>query len=1536
MAGGKFDLPDDLLSSKHSDHSWTPKDASGGNDEEKAMMGFLDESKDQVASESVIPLSPQWLYAKPTEAKMETRAPSSLSLGSSSADSGQKEVWRSDGSEDKKDWRKVVSESDGGRRWREEERETGLLGRRDRRKMDRRVEGNAPAGRETTESKAVAASSDRWHESRRDSKWSSRWGPEDKEKEIRSDKKTDSAAEKEEAPNENQIFAGSRAVSERESESRDKWRPRHRMEVTSGGPASYRAAPGFGGLDKGGSNTSTTTTGFTVGRGRSALRPSSAAGPIGGSQFGVPGKPLLSSQTFCYPRGKLLDIYRTHKHDVSFAHISEKLDDAPPLTQATVVEPLAFVAPTGEEEAVLGDIWKGIIVSSEVSQESFRKGRPSDNVAGDSDLMNVKQGGLPSIVSDDLANTFQSALNGDTYEPDADSILYHDMSSVNLGNEREYVASDPGTRMGNGEQAHHNVTELRMAGSGLTKYLVLDDIGAEVNTKLPSDSNSVYALPSSEQWAGNQLDSGVNQLERVVASPEELSLYYLDPQREIQGPFLGVDIISWFEQGFFGIDLPVRSADATDGTPFQDLGEFMPYLKLRHDYSGTQDNTVESAGAFEGKPDAASEIINSAPPDEPSWHLSQFDVLPSKHVQSRILENEGSLQHHYSEGQNFHEYGAPDEEIVFPGRPGSSGNHMASKNTRGIGDPADTMGHSSLQNELREPGNHNQNDKKLHPFGLLWSELEGPHSRNDMNLRGGLQDQQLLNHHSVAGRVGSFTEATQAADTWPDAFRRNNLSAPNLYQDALDARQLSHMDQDSNRYDIAEELLSQQLQQHLQQQQQQQHNLSSSHVHMSESLLERALGRNPMHRQQMSVQPGQEMDQFLALQIQQQRQLQLQQHQLQQQQQFHQQQMVLKEQQQAQARQLLLEQLLQNQMRDGGRGQSRVDAVRSNSALDQVLMKQRILNEIQQQQQHSDYLPRHADPSLEHLIQAKYNQMPHQGHHQSDLLELIARAKHGQMQSVEHQILQEQLQQERQLRQRMEMEEERRLGETNMFLRSHIRGNSGGFGGQMDAFQQRPSPEDHMLSQHMERSLSIQERLQRGLYDASGGVLPFERSMSLPQGRNADVVNKLARGGGQATALSIMQEQSARMHPSGTYPHHHSLMPNQFHPADTVEGHWSDNMNDQQLPNEWMDPRLQQLHINAERQKRETEARRNLEDPSLWMSAGTTDDSSKRLLMELLHQKSGHQSASGPPLSGHYPVAGFPDQEAAPFSVGSYGSSSGGKQVLVDDASALEINERLPLSGASFEAGPFFSAASDEPLDVVSKSSGERDFFDMGGGKYKSEVIKPSSETREIQTGLAAIDRVEMPTNVVTRHTPLTISGGNAGFYNESLGDEMVNNRAQSVTSSKRPESILLKRPPVPRGSSSQEGLSELGSDAVIRMKNAPSSMLPPEGGRRDEGKKETRYKRTSSMGDADIVSEVGASFSDMLKSNNSSNRLDSKKAAEMQAAAAAAAEDGQGTAGGRSGKKKGKKGRQIDPALLGFKVTSNRIMMGEIQRVED
>lgn len=286
----------------------------------------------------------------------DMRTLTSASIGNSN-DPSQKDGWRLDGSEDKKDWRRIATENESSRRWREEERETGLLGsRRDRRKTDRR--GDNVSIRETADNR-VLPSPDRWHEgsnrnsgheARRDSKWSSRWGPEDKEKESRIEKRIDADKEKDDAHYDNQ----SAIVSNRsaDSDSRDKWRPRHRMEGHSTGSTSYRAAPGFG-LERGrgeGSNL-----GFALGRGRSnAIGRSSSAGIITAPHThrsgNVIGKPNLSIETFCYPRGKLLDIYRRQKLDSSFSAMPDEMEESLPITQADIVEPLAFVAPDAEEE----------------------------------------------------------------------------------------------------------------------------------------------------------------------------------------------------------------------------------------------------------------------------------------------------------------------------------------------------------------------------------------------------------------------------------------------------------------------------------------------------------------------------------------------------------------------------------------------------------------------------------------------------------------------------------------------------------------------------------------------------------------------------------------------------------------------------------------------------------------------------------------------------------------------------------------------------------------------------------------------------------------------------------------------------------------------------------------------------------------------------------------------------------------------------------------------------------------------------------
>lgn len=90
--------------------------------------------------------------------------------------------------------------------------------------------------------------------------------------------------------------------------------------------------------------------------------------------------------------------------------------------------------------------------------------------------------------------------------------------------------------------------------------------------------------------------------------------------------------------------------------------------------------------------------------------------------------------------------------------------------------------------------------------------------------------------------------------------------------------------------------------------------------------------------------------------------------------------------------------------------------------------------------------------------------------------------------------------------------------------------------------------------------------------------------------------------------------------------------------------------------------------------------------------------------------------------------------------------------------------------------------------------------------------------------------------------------------------------------------------------------------------------------------RRDVQFRRTSSCNDADVLE---TSFSDMLKSN-------AKKPTPQETHASAQGSEQSDGASGVRNKKKGKKGRQIDPALLGFKVTSNRIMMGEIQRIED
>ncbi|KAF2301854.1 hypothetical protein GH714_029890 [Hevea brasiliensis] len=677
--------------------------------EDKMQMSSLY----QVTSDNSIPLSPQWLYSKPVDAKIPTagasgemRAPNSLSHGNS-PDNNLKDSWWLDGSQDKKDWRKISPDLESSRRWREEERDRSLLGRRDHRKEDHRPD--AMLTRDTSESR-VLSSSDRWHDSnsrnsardsRRDSKWSSRWGPEDKEKDSRNEKRTD--VEKEDTYTDKQSFVtGSRTTSDRENDSAEKWRPRHRMEGHTGGTAAYRSALGFG-SEKGrmeGSNIR-----FAAGRGRSNSNVSISIGRHL-SATAIGSIPLDNNQSYCYPRGKLLDIYRRQNTIPSFDTMPDGMENVTSVTLEVAIKPLSFIAPDAKEEAVLGDIWLGKIKSSGGLQNSHgdRNGGSKDDIG---DFAEVTSEGSPSSLgrTDEIVESFRKVAVNDSCD----------------GRGAEKYASKEG------EQKHKTV----IGGDGLThafmnkddssisqeidpinnfvelkaldkhqvedlanmKHLKLEDIESatsfEIGTQLPDDPSYLFDFPSGHQSSNN---------EYVLKSNDE---------------------------GYFGTDLPVRVSDAPDGSPFHELGEVMPHLKVKHGSVSSSSKLSETVGGSleESIPSTSASYFegSSAIRTNLQQASSGFEDLSNVNDQSRVYNDNLHSGMQYSDDQRFRLFVAQDEEVL-PGIPKSNNGNPLMKPAADIQNLVSSPStHPSLANEFSET----HQDQNLHPFGLLMSELRG-------------------------------------------------------------------------------------------------------------------------------------------------------------------------------------------------------------------------------------------------------------------------------------------------------------------------------------------------------------------------------------------------------------------------------------------------------------------------------------------------------------------------------------------------------------------------------------------------------------------------------------------------------------------------------------------------------------------------------------------------------------------------------------------------------------------------------------------
>ena len=770
-------------------------------------------------------------------------------------------------------------------------------------------------------------------------------------------------------------------------------------------------------------------------------------------------------------------------------------------------------------------------------------------------------------------------------------------------------------------------------------------------------------------------------------------------------------------------------------------------------------------------------------------------------------------------------------EVAFLGESATSSGNMRKLSANVHGSFPDLSSRPSFANEFAETGVPMDNDDKLHPFGLLMSELRGSHMRSSQssNLPSNIGDQShfidTLHERDVLlprqSSLGAVSDQSLVAETWSDDYRRNICSNSSVHQGAIDARHLSRMEQEFSGYDLAEHLMSQKLQK----EQLQPQNRPSPHPtsHFIGSGVEQFPGfsfsqsKNPVLQQSVHH-PAQDMEHLLELKLQQQREFELHQRHQFHQQQLHHHQMKLQQQQQqlqqSHIQQLLLEQLQHHHMSDPGFGQSKMDLMGDNM-LDQALLRKSLLHELQQ----NSFASRHLDPSLEQIIQAKIGQNAHRGR-PNDLLELISQVKHGNAFPSEQQLRfhQEQLharQLSLALRQQMGIEGERRAGglwpvdEADQFIRTSAGRHQAHLAGlnplEFYQQQQRLSSHEEQLSQ-LKRNLAVQEQLQRGFYEPTS--VAFERPMpSGAPGMNLDNVNARFQG------LDI-QDRHPYMHsidPMGSFssgiPSQHHQVSDWLHAShpDAIE---SRSRNNGRSENSWLEPGMKQLHFEAERRKMEPEVSVASTDSSLWALAGDDEEKSKRVLMDMLHQKLNLQSTQSSEVDHQHSISSYksrdsfglfpessssnlppnllPDQIVSLNNTLTEGSPNSNSSNLRqnhllnvyanEQFNNLENRERFPLrsnSGALGEQPLFSSTLETSQIGFVDSSSiGNssmgKEFSELEGKKGKKRGSKSRTEmsrsVSEIEGNLAeqaedAMDHGELLVNAHSRHTSVSNAG---------------------------------------------------------------------------------------------------------------------------------------------------------------------------------
>ncbi|PKA55258.1 hypothetical protein AXF42_Ash003895 [Apostasia shenzhenica] len=1634
MAEGKVD-PAPVAPPKPELEAWSSKgDTSERQDEEKVRVGCFEDPKDQLTSESNIPLSPQWLYSKPAETKAgvsvalgDTRQPNSTLPHGLSNDAVQKDSWRLDGAQEKREWRRNVPDIESSRRWRDEERETGLLGRRERRKEgdreneyrknDRRPENIST--REPNESRNLP-SSERWHEvigrsstleTRRDSKWSSRWGPEDKEKDSRTDRKLD--FDKDDLFAEKQPFFGNNRPSE--TESRDKWRPRHRQELHSGGSSSaYRVAPGFG-PDKG--RVDGSHVGFAFGRGRGSLLGGlsspmvSSVGTLGArpqdDDENWHGKGVLSVNTFRYPRGKLLDLYRNHTTDLD--SLSGVVVAASPLTISDAVRPLAFVLPNMEEETILEDISKGKIAGGELSYARCKEwnSRIAVSETGEhipvlfpkmcmhayivipcysevSDVRSMANAAVDSSSMPSESSLLNPVVSSAVFSHDASLLPDHFLEGVDvIANTSFDVGKHGNVAWKSAEHSvqgqtepEHFVEKNLVHSSEFLEYSSGDSklerkmpfVPLDVGSGLPDDSHSLLDIAFTDVFPSNmnynRATGKVQYLERTYP-PEEMSLLYRDPQGDIQGPFLGVDVISWYEQGFFGTDLPVCLSDAPEGTPFRPLGELMPNLKFTSNsvaevYSNDLSGPVESmdtasvsfkvddsvASSFGGSLDINDQRSKTPISKAQLDHENQANVMDLKGgIQFSDLETSTGFSVHG--GQSLHDLAGQDaEEVLYTGRHVNSIENPLEKLAALHDLSRSSSGHCFRANEITSGGisdHRHPSSDEVSPFSLLQSDLEGSNVRSPLssNLIGIHNQPHSINAaglvdyvHNEQGQFNMMGNNPNARNAWPDAFF-SRVSA-NVPRDPPDATSFPYFDAKSNRLGMEEQLYQQCHQQNLQQYLPSPR--QSTHLAAPSAEQVNAFAHHQAHNQSIydfeHLMKIELQEQHRRRQLLEQRQLQQQQHQL-----LRQIRLLEQQQQQEQQKKILFEHLRRQQH------EARLAAShRGNTSLDEIILAQRLLRGVEQ---HPHQLLQHQDPLIEQILQEKYRH--DQQNHISDIL---SHPNHRSNLSMEEQILlslqQEQLQGQHLALpswQQSCIEEERHasdvwpMDDSAQFFR--IANTPDQRHGNIHNLLQEPLSFEQT---ELGRNLILQDMMQQRSFDR--GILLSHS----PPGVNVDALDDLSQ-----LQVETMAEISDHSHPSirrrqlPTVPNtsQHGISDRFSVPhLNSLNSHLAEL--DGKTPNSFIETQMKHLHLEIDRHNSDIREIKGVQHSkflhnsvasmenrdSTWPFTHTSDNS-----FDLASDSPSIVASSND--GSHYSKLLQAQQEQLPKPnmerhVNSF-DAIGRLALHSGTYSSIEQNQLVP--------EPYGIEREQDAVSMGHASSGDRlDVLDLKDAKTsmsRSFVGNTSS------SNFGSISyHTEVKANAPVRHASL---GSNVGvdLYNYEMGmgvpyysEGMASNSSLGIHERGTNSSLLNTQDPFIL--SSQVSLAEdLVLAPTIKGKSPATFLSPEESGREAGGNHspivvprppssgvagDARFRRTSSSADVDATD---ASFIDIIKST----RKPAAAEAEPHSSSHDSSESGNGAKGV---KRKGKKGRQIDPSLLGFKVHSNRILMGEIQRPDD